>query len=340
MSRAGVLKFVVASCVGLAVLPAVARDGDGPLRLAFWPWESSKTDKTDAAAKPEPRKAAEAAPSQAQEFRTASDFLQIVRTVRSTCADAAWTLWASNRYDDWRRGRSSVLAMNYSVRTYDKLPPVPEIFDAGLRQRMGDAMTKANDTVRDSGPVFKDLANYINAKDYEGDKFKKGDALNEKLVALGKACHATAAELERLHVEAATAAIQRFSSQAPRPEVVGTMVADWQQARTLADELGKREALDMTKVDSLVAALSELADKRRAELAADLSKSGNPLADFYDRDLNEQIAVRMRKAIREVKGKPAAVKDAAEDRPRGTFQSIREQIELAMPADILRFMGR
>ncbi|MEW6644959.1 MAG: DUF3829 domain-containing protein [Pseudomonadota bacterium] len=337
MKRTWLLKFAAASCVGLAGLPAFAGDQGSPVRFAFWPWESSKTD---SAAKSEPRKAAEPVPSQGQELRVASDFLQVVRTVRSTCADAAWTLWASNRYEDWRRGRTSVLAMNYSVRTYDKLPPVPETFDAGLRQRIGDAMTKANDTVRDSGPVFKDLANYINAKDYEADKFKKGDALNEKLVAIGKFCHAIAAELERLHVEAAAAVIQRLSAQALRPDVVGTMLADWQQARTLADELGKREALDLARVESQVAALSELADKRRTEFAADMSKSGSPLADFYDRDLNELVGVRMRKALRDIKGKPAAVKEAAEDRPRGTFQSIREQIELAMPADILRFIGR
>lgn len=340
MKRVRSLKFAVVLCGGLAAAPALAREGDGSIRLAFWPWESSKSD---AAPKAEPRKAAGPAPSQpsqAQELRTASEFLQVVRTVRSACADAAWTLWASNRYDDWRRGRTPVLAMNYSVRTFDKVPSAPEMFDAGLRQRIDDAMTRANDTVKDSGPVFKDLANYINAKDYEADKFKKGDALNARLVAIGKSCHAVAADLERLHVEAAAAAILRFSAQAPRPDVVATMVADWQQARALADDLGRREALDLAKVESQVMALSELADKRKAEFAADMSKAGSPLADFYDRDLNEMVGVRMRKAIRDVKGKPAAVKEAAEDRPRATFQNIREQIELAMPADILRFIAR
>lgn len=337
MLRARILSFAVVSCVSLAGMSAFARDDGGTLRLAFWPWESNKTD---TATKPEPHKPAEAAVPQGQDLRAASDVLQVVRTIRSACSDAGWTLWVSNRYADWRRGRTPVLAMNYSVRTFDKLPPVPEVFDAGLRQRIGDAMAKANDTIKSSGPIFKDLANYINAKDYEADKFKKGDGLNDKLVAIGKSCHTIATELERLHVEAAGAVIARFAANAPRPEVVATMLADWQQARTLADELAKGPALDFAKVEGQVTALSELTDKRRTEFAADIAKPGSALADYYDRDLNEMIAVRMRKAIREVKGKTAAIKEAAEDQPRGTFQSIREQIDLAMPADILRFIGR
>lgn len=328
---------IAMSCIGLAGIPALAQADNPSLQLAFWPWDSSKSETPP---QPEPRKTADAAASPARDVRAASDFLQVVRTVRSACADAAWTLWASNRYQDWRRGRTPILAMNYSVRTFDKLPPVPELFGAGLGQRMSDAMVKANDLVKSSSPVFKDLANYINAKDYEADKFRKGDGLNDQLVAIGKSCHAVAGELEQLHVEAMAAVIPRVAANAPRADVVATMLSDWQQARALADELGKHEALDLAKVESQVTALSELADKRRAEFAADMSRPGSALADFYDRDLNEMIAVRMRKAVREVKGKPAALKEAAEDRPRSTFPNIREQIELAMPADILRFIGQ
>jgi hypothetical protein len=329
-----VSKLVLASCIGLIVLPAFARDGS--IQLAFWPWDSSKTQPA-----PESQQSPVESPgrSSSHEVKDVADFLQAVRAVRTACEDAAWTLWASNRYEDWRRGRTSVLAMNYTFRTFEKLPPAPELFDAGLRQQLNEAMVKANDIVKDSGAVFKDLANYINAKDYQSDKFKKGDGLNEKLVAFGKACHATASELERLHVEAAKAALERVSVNASRPEIVRTTIADWQQARTLAEELAKHEALDFTRVESLVANLSELADKRRTEFSGDLAKSDSPLANFYDRDLNEMIAVRMRKAIRDIKGNPAATKAAEEDRPRGTFQSIREQIDLAMPADILRFIG-
>ena len=46
------------------------------------------------------------------------------------------------------------------------------------------AVKRANDVLGESGSAFKDLANYINAKDYEDDKFKKGDELRSRITDL------------------------------------------------------------------------------------------------------------------------------------------------------------
>ncbi|MFT3998839.1 MAG: DUF3829 domain-containing protein [Rhizobium sp.] len=275
----------------------------------------------------------------AQDIKTVSNYLQALATVRGACADAAWTLWQSNNYDNWRHRRTSVLAMNYNVQTLSTLPQAPASLPADLQQRLNAAVQKANDTVKASFPVFKDLANYINAEDYKSDKFKKGDGLDAQLIDFGKTCHAASNDLRALYVEAASAAIGKALPGASRADVARTMLDDWQQAYALSQELGKGAAIDLKKIDADVTAISALADKRRTEFAEDVAKEGSPVANFYDRDLNENVAVPLRKALRDVKGKPSELKEAAADRPRATFLIIRQQIDLTMLADILRFVG-
>ncbi|MBN8953656.1 MULTISPECIES: DUF3829 domain-containing protein [unclassified Rhizobium] len=274
-----------------------------------------------------------------QDVKDISHYLQSLATVRSACADAAWTLWQSNNYDSWRHRRTSVLAMNYNVQTLSTLPQAPTSLPADLQQRLNAAMQKANDTVKASFPVFKDLANYINAEDYKSDKFKKGDELDARLIDFGKTCHTASNDLRALYVEAASAAIDKGLPGAPRADVARTMLADWQQAYALSQELGKGGSIDLKKIDADVSAISALADKRRTEFADDIAKDGSPVANFYDRDLNENVAVPLRKALRDMKGKPAELKEAAADRPRADFLIIRQQIDLTMLADILRFVG-
>ncbi|WP_315831473.1 hypothetical protein [Bradyrhizobium prioriisuperbiae] len=339
----------IAVLLAQAATPAGAQDNGRATRLAWtWPWQNSETPAPSSGRTPTETKpqapsnstANPAAKSAARETAEVSNTLDAIKTLQSACANAAWTLWASNQYPSWRNGRTPVLVLNYSIRTFEQLPPVSAAFGADLQQRLSQAMTNANTIIKDSFPVFKEMSNYVNAKDYEGDKFKKGDALNERLVAFGKSCHAASNDLHTVYVDAVKVAIDRLLPNATQADAARTMLADWQQARGLADELAKGRAADINKLTELTTAISALADKRRAEFAADIGKSGSPQARFYDSDLNEDAAVKMRKMLRDIKANPAAFKDAADDRPRTDFRVVRDTIDLQLPSEIFTLLRK
>ena len=333
--------LVTASLLPFALGGAARSAAAGATQLAWsWPWADAQGEKPLAG---QPAGATQVAPPASPQYIAlenleTTNVLDATRTLGSACSDAAWTLWYSNRYEAWRKGRAPVLSLNYSVRTYESLPPVSPLFAAELRERLDQAMAKANDIIKQSLPVFKDMANYINAKDYEGDKFKKGDALNERLVAFGRSCFAIAGDLQALYAEAATAAIERALPRATQPELARTMIADWRAARPLADELAKEAAADPARLAELTTAVSALAEKRRAELAAEIADTSSPVGRFYDDGLNGNVAVRMRKTLRELKGADA-LKEAA-DGPRSDFLTVRQTIDLQLPGEILRFITR
>ena len=278
-----------------------------------------------------------AAAARSVESREVDAYLTLVQQVRSGCENAAWSLWHSNSYEGWRKRRSSALSMNYSGRFFENMPSPPGSLPDALRGRLSDAMAQANDKLRGGGAVFKDLANYINAKDYEDDKFKKGDELNAKLLGFGRECHELYATLTGLYVELAEGLIERGQKGAARPEIAASMAGDWRRARELSRELAKHGAADFARLDTLVRDVSALAEERKQAFEPALGASG-AIARFYDRTLNEAVAVRMRKLLREARSNPKEGRDAAADRPRSPFWQVRGEIDYAMPDAILSFI--
>ncbi len=197
-------------------------------------------------------------------------------------------------------------------------------------------MTAANDTLKASQVAFKELADYINAKDYQDDGYKKGDALNATLMAYGKTCYGLASELQDLYLTAMTVALDAAVQGSSKADTARVMLADWAQTRALVAEMAKGTTADMAKIGAMVAGLSELVDRRKVEFAADIAKPG-PLARFYDRQLSD-FAVRMRRLVRDVAGKPKAFQDLVEDRPGSTFNSVRDTVEMTLPGEILAFL--
>lgn len=282
-----------------------------------------------------PRSAGAALPP---DSRQTDSHLQAFQQLRSACGNAAWTLWHSNSYESWRNRKSPALSMNYSGGFFPSLPPAPAALPEALRGRLEDAMRRANDTLRDSSSTFKELANYINSKDYEDDRFRKGDELNTKLLALGRDCHGLYAKLTELYVETADVLIEQGASGAARPEIVAAMVSDWRRARELSRALAKGPSADMARVETLVREVSALAEQRKREFEAELRDGNGTLARFYDKMLDEDVAVKMRKLLRDTKANPKELQDAATDRPRSRFWTVRSEIDYQMPDAILSFI--
>ncbi|AOO81228.1 DUF3829 domain-containing protein [Bosea vaviloviae] len=275
------------------------------------------------------------------EQRQEDQLFEILRELDSACNNAAWTLWRTNSYDDWRNRRARVLSIQYSVRSYERLPPLPASLPEALKLKAEPAIKSANETLGASGEVFKDLSTYINAKDYEDDKFKKGDELNAKLLAAGKRCHQLEAELAEIYRDAAALVIERRKAGAPRPEIVATMIADWQKASALSRELGRFELADRATLEGLVRDLSAVSDERKANFEplkqAPQAQVPQAVKGFYETTLQDDIAAKMRRLLREAKT-PKAFKEVAQDRPRSEFWSVRREIDYAMPDAILNYL--
>ncbi|WNJ88931.1 DUF3829 domain-containing protein [Bosea sp. 685] len=262
---------------------------------------------------------------------------QILRELSGGCNEAAWTLWRSNSYDDWRNRRARVLSMHYSVRSYESLPPLPASLPEALKLKAEPTIKSANETLSASGDVFKDLATYINAKDYEDDKFRKGDELNAKLLAAGKRCHQLEAELAEVYRDVAALVIERRKAGAARPEIVAVMIADWQKASALSRELGRFEAADRATLEGLVRDLSALSDERKANFEPLKQAPQAIVKRFYETTLQDDIAAKMRRLLREAKT-PKAFKELAQDRPRSEFWAVRREIDYFMPDAILSYL--
>lgn len=281
---------------------------------------------------------AQAVARPSNEQRREDQYLDVLKQLRSQCSNAGWTLWRSNSYEAWRNRKSSIMSMHYSSSSYPTLPSAPQAWPEALRTKLEDTLKRANDTLKEAGANFKELANYINAKDYEDDKFKKGDAINAKLLEQGQTCHRIHAELTGLYTEIVEKLIETRTGAAAKPEIVAVMIADWRQARALAAEMAKFEKSDQTKLDGLVRDVSTLVDDRKANFAPLKENPETFLKRFYESILNDDVAVKMRRLLREAKN-PKAFKEAAEDRPRSQFWSVRSEIEVAMPDALLRYIA-
>jgi hypothetical protein len=269
--------------------------------------------------------------------RQEDQLFNILRELSSACGNAAWSLWYTNDYDSWRNRKTPALSLNYSVRSYQSLPPLPASLPEPLKLRAEPAIRSANEMLRGSGEVFKDLATYINAKDYEDDKFKKGDELNAKLLAAGKSCHQLDAELTEIYRDLAVQVIDRRKAAAPHPEIVATMIADWQKARALSRELARFAAADRATLEGLVRDISALSEERKASFEPLKQAPQVMVKRFYEAILQDDVAVKMRRLLREAKT-PKAFKEASEDRPRSSFWSARREIDYAMPDAILAYL--
>jgi hypothetical protein len=272
------------------------------------------------------------------EQRQEDQLFEVLRELGSACGNAAWTLWRTNSYDDWRNRRARVLSIQYSVRSYERLPPLPASLPEALKLKAEPAIKSANETLAASGDVFKDLSTYINAKDYEDDKFRKGDELNAKLLAAGRRCHQLEAELVEVYRDAAALAIERRKAGAARPEIVAAMIADWQKASALSRELGRYDAADRATLEGLVRDISALSDERKANFEPLKQAPQATVKRFYETTLQDDIAAKMRRLLREAKT-PKAFKEVAQDRPRSEFWTVRREIDYVMPDAILSYLS-
>ncbi len=278
------------------------------------------------------------APIPAQELKKVEQYLNFVKSLRTACDGPAWTLWHSNGYRSWRKGSSSTLSLNYSSKTFSQIPEPPSALSADRQQRFKEATAKAMETLNASRTTFKDLADYINASDYKDDNFKKGDELNGKLEGYGKTCFGLMGDLQSLYVETVAGAINGATSASSQAALTKTMMADWEQALQLSEEMAKGQKADMAKIGPMVTALSELVEKRKSEFATELDKPRSPVKDFYIDTLNDRVTVPMRRLVREATSNKKEFLEVSENRPRSTFVSIREEIDIGLPGEILQLV--
>lgn len=266
-------------------------------------------------------------PSAAAEERAVSQFWDVYRTLRSQCGDAAWTLWQSNSYERWRAGKSPIISMHYSSRFYETLPPTPQSLPEPTRTQAADAIKKANDLLKATGPDFSSLADYINAKDFKDDSYKKGDEINKRLVAAGKACFDINQEMENIFtVYAEKRAAELVAAASDKPSAAQRL-SDWLMARELSTELYKGQKVDLALLEAKTKAFSDMLEKRLADPALAASR-------FY-RDLNKDVAVELRKTVREIKERPKLLQEYGDQRPRSRFVSLRNDINFGGSRNLL-----
>jgi len=277
----------------------------------------------------------------ATDVRAMSAYLSQLGETRSGCGNAAWSFWQSNDYARWRARRTSMLSMNHSGRYFQVAPMAPARFAADqnrdLKDRLDTVMREANDLQRDSGQTFKELATYINAKDYESDAFRKGDALNATLLAAGRRCHALDKTMTALTAEASDVAIRLARTEAARGEIVDIMIGDWRAARELSALLAEGLGADLAAIDRKVAMLTATIEERRRDTRLDLA-GDSALKSFYETVLEANVAVPMRRLMRDAARDTKTLREAAEDRPRSRYQQTRTEIDVRLPGAILDFM--
>ena len=194
----------------------------------------------------------------------------------------------------------------------------------------------SNGTLKVALGDFRNLANYINAKDYEGDKFRRGDEINARLVPAGKTCFA----LEQKALELYERANRKLteSSQADKTALQKAVGNDYAQLLALASALGKGPVA-RAEIEPLVAAVSKLVDDRQATIASANKQGGEAATSFY-RAINDQVAVPLRRLLRDAAKDPKAWKDAFIERPRSTVVIARDAILRLASEDYLRVMTR
>lgn len=257
------------------------------------------------------------------EIGRAQDYLA---QLRSQCLDAGWALWHSNDYTDWRKDRG-MLTIHYMSRDFSREFPIPTALPEEFAERWKKLVPPAVENLQTATPVFQQLANYVNARDFEDDKFKKGDELNAKLITAGKTGYAHAKELGALHADIGMWILRNAENQEKHGTLAKQLLADLALARSLADELAKGTAAGRTKVEEISAAFSKMAEERAATLPA--GGKQDLVRDFYSRQITE-IAVETRKNLRESKGNAKKWAAQLEDRPRSFADGIRSDVDISL----------
>jgi Protein of unknown function (DUF3829) len=253
-------------------------------------------------------------------------FMHAVATFARSCDNAAYSLWANNEYGRYRQRNIGPLSINYNEGRLDVMPKIPDELPEPLRAALAASIDGATKTLQASAPTFRDMADYISAKDYEDDQYKKGDKLNAKLVELGQKCFAVAKELRAEHRKTAQFILQNFDILDP---MVKRMGEDWASALVLADELAKGPKADLGKVGLLVDQLMALVEKRKQEVGETPANGPIWISRFYNVGLNTAL-VNLRKFLRDSRSQPALMEAQMADRPRTIFSFNQEFLDMEL----------
>jgi hypothetical protein len=246
-----------------------------------------------------------------------------------SCDNAAYSLWAGNEYSRSRQQNSQSFSVHYSPDHLKAKPEIPAELPEPLRAEFAASIDSATQVLQLSAPTFKELADYVLAKDFEDDHYKKGDELNAKLIELGQKCFAAAKELRAEHRKTAQFILQNFDILDP---MVKRMGEDWASALVLADELAKGPKADLGKISSLVDQLTVLDEKWKREIAE--AAGNNPgrisrVFDIYNTEL-DRVLVSLRKFLREARIQPASTEAQMADRPRTVFNFDQQLLDMEM----------
>lgn len=280
---------------------------------------------------------AEAAAPDANAQREAQAALSALRQLRSQCDNTAWSLSYSNDYKKWRAHESSV-SMNYSYSIPKDPPTAPASMPEALRARFNPLAAEVVETVTAAGAAFRDFTTYMNAKDYEDDGFKKGDALNAQLLEAGETCHRLTKDVERLHADYADLQLVAYAEDPAKAERARQLRQDMAAVQALALEMSKGKETDRAAIEKSVADISERVEARKASLAAVPAAEAGALKRFYLQDMETDVAVEMRKMLRETKGKPKEWNERLADRPRSAMMRLRDAAFIQMPDDALSML--
>lgn len=283
-----------------------------------------------------PKKAAGAAADQ----RDAQSALSVLHNLRSQCDGAAWVLWHSNNYKKWRKRETPVLSMHYSHSIFDKVPQAPATMPEKLRERFNQIAGTAVETIHSAGKDFSDLSTYINAKDYEDDAFQKGDGLNKRLVDYGKAGHRLTREVESLYADYAESLLAAFAADPKQAALAAQLREDLQAVQALAFEMSKGNDANRAVVETAVADISQRVETRKEFVTNAAKENRSSLESFYVRGMEKDVAVEMRKLLRETKGQPKQWAERFADRPRSAMMQLRYTAFVGMPGDALACLRR
>src|SRR5262249_58558486 len=108
-------------------------------------------------------------------------------------------MWEGKDYSGYRQRNASRIRVHYNADRIGAVPDPPAELSEPMRAELVASIDRATQVLRMSAQTFKDLADYVAAKDFEGDHYKKGDELNAQLIELGQKCFAAAKELRAEH---------------------------------------------------------------------------------------------------------------------------------------------
>lgn len=267
--------------------------------------------------------------------RAEQQAMSFLATLRTQCDNTAWTLWWSNKYKDWRQRKSNLLSLNYNYTRFESTPPPPPNFPSTLRERWEEIVPAAVANEKLAAEAFEELAPYINARDYEDDGFAKGDALNAKLEEHGQKAHDFSKRILELYGDVSSWRIEQREAEPENAALAKRLKEDWNVARELAAELARGGDADRTKVEELSTKLTAIAEERAKELPESKPENADKVRKLYKEGFSEDLAVPLRRMLRETKGNPKEWAAKLEDRPRSEMMRLSLEIQVGLAGDVL-----